>query len=446
MKQRKILIIAYYFPPFGGVPVQRILKFVKYLLEHNWYPVVLTVRDGYDHFHPNDHSLLRSIPDGMTIMRAKEMGITSRFIRFIRFLRCKSSVNTLIHKFRITSNTISIRLRKMLYNSLWFPDEKSYWIPGAIFKGLRLLLKEEISVIYATGYPWSAFLVGAILSKLKGIPLILDFRDAWTLNQRGLWDNRLHRYWEKKALLQASKVIFVTNYMREDYIKRYPRMNSGKFITITNGFNENDFGYLMDKCKKEKKFLITYTGTFNDNIPPLDIDRSPYYFLKGLARLLKNGNGNILKNIFIRFVGNFGENNKDLVKRLGLENAVEITGHVPHRKSIEFQLESDLLLLMISPCPGSKSTLTGKLFEYIGARRPILALVPDGEAKDLIVKERLGVAVRSKDIDGIENAIFKFYEEWKRNSLKLEGNGSAFRKYEMKVLAKKLVEAIDEII
>ena len=102
---------------------------------------------------------------------------------------------------------------------------------------------------------------------------------------------------------------------------------------------------------------------------------------------------------------------------MGLENVVEITGHVPHRKSIEFQLESDLLLLMISPCPGSKSTLTGKLFEYIGARRPILALVPDGEAKDLIVKERLGVAVRSKDIDGIENAIFKFYEEWTLNGL-----------------------------
>lgn len=445
MKQKKILIIAYYFPPFGGAPVQRTLKFIKYLTEHEWNPVVLTVLDGYDHFHPNDHSLLRNIPDSTTIIRAKEVGIISRFIRLIRFLRCKFPVGTYSYGGDKKYANKVIRLRKILYNSLWFPDEKSYWIPGAIFKGLQLLSREDISVIYVSGYPWSSFLVGAFLSKLKGVPLILDFRDAWTLNQRGLWDNRLHRYWEKKVLLQASKVIFVTNFMREGYIKRYPWMNSGKFITITNSFNEDDFGYLRGKCKKEKKFLITYTGTFNDNIPPLDIDRSPYYFLKGLVRLLRNDNGDMQKNIFVRFAGYFGENNKDFVKRLGLENVVEITGHVSHGKSIEFQLESDVLLLMISPCPESKSTLTGKLFEYIGARKPILALVPDGEAKDLIVKEGLGVAVEPKDIDGIEKAIFGLYKKWKLNSLKFGGNGSLFRKYEMSVLTKKFVEAIEGI-
>ncbi len=440
--QKKILMIAYYFPPFGGVPVQRTLKFIKYLPEYGWKPFVLTVLDGYDHFHPNDPSLLKKIPDGM-IIRAKEVGIVSSFIRF---LRRKSPVNTIIHKFLITSNTVSIRLRKILYNSLWFPDEKGYWIPGAIFRGLQLLTKQDIGIIYASGYPWSAFLVGAILNKLKGIPLVLDFRDAWTLNPRGLWDNRFQRFWESRVLLQASKAIFATNLMREDYIERYPWIDREKFITITNGFDYEDFkGFDGRKEKDSKKFLITFTGTFNDNVPPLDIDQSPYYFLKGLARLLKNDNSDIQKNIFIRFVGDFSENNRSFVKRLSLEDIVEITGHVSHGKSIEFQLESDLLLLIISPCPKSKSILTGKLFEYIGAKKPILALVPDGEAKDLIVKEGLGVAVEPKDIDGIEKAIFGLYEKWKLNSLKFGGNGSLFRKYEMSVLTKKFVEAIEGI-
>jgi glycosyltransferase involved in cell wall biosynthesis len=433
MKQKNILIIAYYFPPLGGVPVQRTLKFIRHLPEYEWNPVVLTVLDGYDHFHPNDPSLINKIPDGVEVIRTKEIGIASRVIRFFR---SKAPG-------RFTDEVV--RLRKLLYNSLLFPDEKNYWIPGAVLRGLQLLSKQNIGAIYASGYPWSAFLIGTILSKSKGIPLILDFRDAWTLNPRGLWNNRFQRFWESKVLLQASKAVFATNLMREDYVNRYPRIDRRKFITITNGYDSADFRRIEGEEKKNsKRFLITITGTFNDNVPPLDTDQSPYYFLKGLTRSLKNDNDNMLKNIFVRFVGDFGRNNKDFVKRLGLENVVEITGHVPHGKSIEFQLESDLLLLIISHCPESESILTGKLFEYIGARKPILALVPDGEAKDLIIKERLGITVGPNDIDGIKNAIFKFYKEWKQNSLKLEGNDCVFKKYEMKALTKKLVEAIEE--
>ncbi len=404
--------------------------------------MVLTVLDGYDHFHPNDPSLLRKIPDGMMIIRAKEISIVSRVVKF---LRRKSPVG--IYNRRGVKKFVSkvLKLRIILYNSLWFPDEKNYWIPGAVFKGLRLLSKQDIGVISASGYPWSAFLVGAILSKFKGIPLILDFRDAWTLNPRPLWDNHFQRFWENKVLLQASKVIFATNLIREGYIERYPWIDRRKFITITNGYEAADFRHIEGEEKKNsKRFLITITGTFNDSVPPLDVDQSPYYFLKGFARLLKNDNGDIPKNIFVRFVGNFGRNNEDFVKRLGLENVVEITGHVSHGKSIEFQLESDLLLLIISNCPESKSILTGKLFEYIGAKKPILALVPDGEAKDLIVREGLGVAVEPEDIDGVKNAIFEFYKKWKQNSLKLEGNDCVFKKYEMKALTKKLVDAIEE--
>ena len=434
LNMKKILMIAYYFPPFGGVPVQRTLKFVRYLPECGWEPTVLTVLNGYDHFHPKDHSLLRKIPDGVEVIRVRDISIIARVIKFIRSKVPEEFTNKIVW------------LRKQLYNTLLFPDEKNCWILGAVFKGLRLLSKQDIGVIYASGYPWSAFLVGAILSKFKGIPLILDFRDAWTLNPRGFWNSHFQRFWENRVLLQASKAIFATNLMREGYIERYPWIDRRKFITITNGFDYEDFkGFDGRKEKDSKKFLITFTGTFNDNVPPLDIDQSPYYFLQGLVRLLKNDNSDIRKNIFIRFVGDFSENNKDFVKRLGLENVVEITGHVPHGRSIEFQLESDVLLLMISPCPESKSTLTGKLFEYIGARKPILALVPDGEAKDLMVNEGLGVAVEPKDIDGIEKAIFGLYKKWKLNSLKFGGNGSLFRKYEMSVLTKKLVEAIEGI-
>lgn len=441
MNQKNILMIAYYFPPFGGVPVQRTLKFVKYLLSDGWKPVILTVRNGYDHFHPNDPALLEKIPTGVKVARTREMKI---FAKIIKYVRDKSPAR-LDGGGNDSKLTIRIlKLRKLLYNSLWFPDEKNYWIPGAISKGLWLLVKGDIQVIYVSGYPWSAFLVGAFLSILRGVPLILDFRDAWTLNPRKFWDSRFHRFWERLVLCQAEKVVFATNMMREGYIDRYPWIDKEKFITITNGYDYDDFKRFKGKKKKDKKkFLITFTGTFNDNIPPLDIDQTPYYFLQGLSKLLKEKD--IYEYIKVRFVGCFGKNNEALIRTMGLEDVIELTGHISHDGCIMYQTEADVLLLIIYPCEWSKLVLTGKLFEYIGARKPILALVPDGEAKDLIVNENLGITVGPKDVEGIKDSIFKLYNDWRQDKLKLEVDKSVFKKYEMKTLTKKLVEAIEGI-
>ncbi len=435
-------MIAYYFPPFGGVPVQRTLKFAKYLLEFGWNPLVLTVRNGYDHFHPNDPSLINKIPDEVEVIRTREIGAIAKVVRFLNRKIPKGSGKT-GKESRFTNKIL--RLRKLLYNTIWFPDEKNSWAPVAFVKGLRLLAKEDISIIYVSGYPWSAFLVGTFLSILGGVPLILDFRDAWTLNPRKLWDNWFQRFWEEVALRQASKVIFATNRMRENYIDRYPLIEIEKFITVTNGYDNDDFKrFRFKEGADDKTFLIAFTGTFNDNVPPLDIDQSPFYFLHGLSRLLKEID--ISKNIKICFVGDFGKNNKALVEEMGLENVVELKGHVSHDKCLQYQADADLLLLIIYTCEWSKSVLTGKLFEYIGARKPILALVPEGEAKDLITRERLGKTVDPRDIEGIKNTILAFYEEWKNNKLKLEENNCVFEKYEMRALTKRLVDVMEEAI
>lgn len=435
-------MIAYYFPPFGGVPVQRTLKFVKYLQKYGWDPLLLTVRDGYDPFHPNDSSLINKIPDGVKVVRVSEIGAIARTVIFL-YSKIRKGLNKTSKEGGVANKIL--KLRKLLYNTFWFPDEKNSWIPGAFIKGLQILAKEDISIIYVSGYPWSNFLVGTLLSKLGGVPLILDFRDAWTLNPRKLWDNWFQRFWEGVTLRQASKVIFVTNTMRENYIDRYPWMEIEKFITITNGYDNGDFERLRFKEREnDKKLLITFTGTFNDNVPPLDIDQSPFYFLQGLSMLLKEKD--ISRNIRICFIGNFGKNNEAFVKEMGLENVVELKGHISHDKCLQYQVDADLLLLIIYTCERSESVITGKLFEYIGARKPILALVPDGEAKDLIVKERLGKTVDPMNIEGIKNTILDFYEEWKSSDkLKFEENNSVLEKYEMRALTKKLVDILEEI-
>jgi glycosyltransferase involved in cell wall biosynthesis len=117
----------------------------------------------------------------------------------------------------------------------------------------------------------------------------------------------------------------------------------------------------------------------------------------------------VSNSLKVRFVGKFGENNTNLVQQLDLANVVELTGSVSHNKCIEYQIEADLLLIIIYSCNQNVPDLFGKLFEYIGAKNPILVLVLDCEAKDLIVKEKLGKTVVPKDIDGIKNAIFEYY-------------------------------------
>ena len=441
MKQKKILMIAYYFPPFGGVPVQRTLKFAKYLLKYGWNPLVLTVRDGYDHFNLNDPSLINKIPDKVEVIRTREIGVVARVVRFLNRKIPKGV--TKANREGGFANKI-LKLRKLLYNSFWFPDEKNSWIPGTFFKGLRLLAKEDISVIYVSGYPWSAFLVGTFLSMLSGIPLILDFRDAWTLNPRKLWDNRFQRFWECLVLRHASKAIFATNIMRESYIERYPWLYKEKFITITNGYDSDDFKHYEGKKKENNsKFIITFTGTFNDNVPPRDIDQSPYYFLQGLSRLLNEND--ISEKILVRFIGNIGNNNKILVKKMGLQDVVEFTGHISHDDCIKYQMKADVLLLIIYTCEWSKFVLTGKLFEYIGARKYILALVPDGEAKNLITNDGFGKTVGPNDIDGIKNTILELYNNWKQGGLKLKIDSSVFEKYEMDALTGKLTETLDGV-
>ncbi len=129
---------------------------------------------------------------------------------------------------------------------------------------------------------------------------------------------------------------------------------------------------------------------------------------------------------------------------MGLQDVVEFTGHISHDDCIKYQMKADVLLLIIYTCEWSKFVLTGKLFEYIGARKFILALVPDGEAKNLITNDGFGKTVGPKDIDGIKNTILELYNNWKQGGLKLKIDSSVFEKYEMDALTGKLAEALDE--
>ncbi len=403
---KKVLILAYYFPPLGGPGVQRTLGYVKYLKEFGWEPVILTV-DESTRFDIKDESLLKEIPEVIKIERTH-------------------------HKY------LPWGIRAALHK---IPDEFIGWLPSTYFKALEIMKKNDYDVIYTTGPPQTAHLIGYLLKKKTGKPLIVDFRDEWTqnpFNKYSFFYIGVNQWLEKKVLQNADAVVSVSEGITKG-LRTLINDKNNKFHTITNGYDESDFNNYKPKDTYGDKFRITYTGSFYGGYP--SGSRYPYTFFKIIGDLLKENriNKDDLKIIKI------GQEEK-LDPTIPEEN-IDYVGYVPHNEVFKYVKNTTILLLVVQTKNRMELAYTGKIFEYINSEKPILALVPkDGVAVDLIRKTNTGVVVEPDDVDGIKKAILDSYNKWKNNDLKIEPNWNVIKQYERKNLTKKLAQIFDELI
>ena len=154
----------------------------------------------------------------------------------------------------------------------------------------------------------------------------------------------------------------------------------------------------------------------------------------------------ISNKIEILFIGSFGKENERIVKELGLEGVVKIVGYVSHKQSIQYLKKSDALLLVIFSGKGDSGIYTGKIFEYLAAQKPILALVPDGIAANLILKSRAGVVVSPEDINAIKNAIYDMFSQYNKGIIKIEPDLSIIKKFERKKLTRNLASIFNDLL
>lgn len=395
---KKVLIIAYYFPPVGGGGVQRTSKFVKYLLRLGWEPLVLTVKEKiYRKTHRKlDVTLLDDILNGVRVVRTDSIDLAD----------ISKAVKTRIeaNPSRLSLKSLINKISGLIIN----PDSQMFWIPIATIEGLKLIKKYKIDVIYSTANPWSDHIIGAIIKKVTGRPWVADYRDAWNTNPYLVHSSRARKeiqlFLEKQVIKLADKVIFATEGMKKDYNQMF---EDGKFVTIRNGFDPDDF--ISAKPKKFFKFTILYSG----NIWPYT---RPYYFISAMSNWIKKY-PEIRKDIMINFLGIVDEETKSFIRKENLEDIVSLTGYLPHKESISLLLGADVLLLTIDE--GGKSILTGKIFEYLASGRPMLALVPPlGMAADLLRKEGRGeFIVGPRDVESIENKIMSLYIKYKNGCL-----------------------------
>jgi glycosyltransferase involved in cell wall biosynthesis len=384
---KRVLIVAYHFPPLGGIGVQRTLKFAKYLPQFGFEPIVLTVRNRS--IGVLDPTLLEEVPP--------EAKVIDTFSAEHRFLRASRLIGV---------------------SSKWFllPDAYIGWLPFAVRRGEAIIRKEDVDIIFATAPVFTSLLVGHLLKRKTGKPLVLDFRDSWTQNVFETYPTRLHLKLEEKmeslVLRSADHVVTTTAEMARALMEKYPFIRS-RCETIPNGFDSSDFGGL-ERSASSDRFTITYTGRLYGV-------RTARPFLTALSSLV--GRNRILRDkMRVVVAGPKHESTLRLVQELGLEDIVEIKGFLSHRESLQLMVNTDVLLLVMSQeevVGNGIGTLMipGKTLEYLAAKRPILALAPEGAVSELVRRTGSGVVVSPEEVGAIEEAILDLFGRWPTGTL-----------------------------
>lgn len=409
---RNVLVIAYYFPPMGLSGVQRTLKFVKYLPQFGWNPIVLTASPGA--YYAFDETLIEEIPE-------------------IKIYRTNEDITKLVKKKDNSAlkypNTFGQKLRKMITQTFIQPDSRIFWKKSALKLADQIIKENNIDVILATAPPFTDFLIANELSAKYDIPYMLDYRDLWVDNAFYFYATYFHKMYaeklELKVLTKSSRVVVTTRYMKELLLKRYKLLTHNDINIISHGFDKEDFDVEYKSKINNNKFVITHSGLFPD-------DLTPKYFLKALSNFFKK-NPDAKKDTEVRFIGLMRKNHIRYIRRYKLTENVMMTGYISHKESVSYLLASNILWMMITNNVATPS----RLYEYIGAKKPILINAPDGNIKQTALDSNAAIATEVKDLKAIEAAISRFYELWKTNYLPQIDNDYS-EKFERKNLTEVL--------
>jgi len=441
--EKKVLIISYYFPPIGGAGTMRVLKFMKYLPTFNWEPVVLTVKSPYSYM--KDYSIEKEIKNNNNIFYTSAFLLGNFFRRFFKYkpkinINNKKKVALLKTIFAIFKK-IFIFFKNIFYTLFFCPDEYIGWIPFAVIKGMKIIKEKEIDIIFTSGPPNSVHLIGLLLKKITGKKWVIDCRDLW--NQYCLNYNpyniriksKIDEYMERAVVVNSDGIIVVSDTMKNQLLERFPYIKNEKFTVITNGYDPSDFENILPFTYK-KKFVIIHYGT-------LFRWRKPDNFFKALKNVIYK-HADFRDDILIVFMGIIHENTLKYVDSLGLNSYLEIINYKPYYESLHYLKGANIFLLIPGELSFNENMLTAKLFDYMGAEKPILALTTDGALKDLIEKYSLGIAVYNDNIDEIENAVYKFYLDFKLK--KDTYNPKDCSVFERKFITKQLSELLDDVM
>jgi glycosyltransferase involved in cell wall biosynthesis len=413
---KKVLVITYYWPPSGGAGVQRWVKFIKYFKDQNINPFIISVDPDFASYPLIDNSLKNDIPDNTNVYLTK----TNEPYSFYK------KINNNQTPYAGFANegrpNFFQKIARFIRGNFFIPDSRKGWNNFAYKKAVEILEKENIDTVITTSPPHSTQLIGLKLKETQNIKWIADLRDPWT--DIYYYKSMLHTKWakqkdlnyEKRVIEKSDKVVVVSDSIKQLLLNKSNLVKESKIHIIPNGFDEDDF--LVSSKNNNSKFLLSYVGTITKDYP-----------LDSIKKSISN------LNINLEFTGKADEPTKLL-----LNEVASFNNHVKHKESINLLLASDMLLLVIPKISNNKGILTGKLFEYLGARKPILCIGPtDGDAAKIIEECKAGKTFDYSD----ENGIYDFIETYMSNEFIFENKN--YLKYSRRNLTKNLSKILTDM-
>jgi len=430
---RKVLVITYYWPPSGGAGVQRWLKFVKYLRDFGWEPVIYTPENP--EAPAIDYSLQKDIPENLTVIKRRIWEPYSLYKRITGLKQDeKIKAGFLSEKKKPSfAENLAVRIR----GNLFIPDARKFWIKPSV-KFLTEYLKENpVDAIVSTGPPHSMHMIALGIKKRLNIPWLADFRDPWTnidfygeLKLLKVADKKHHQM-EKSVLIKSDAVSVISRTMAIDF----NRLVNRQYEVITNGFDEDDI-ISFPENEKDEKFSIVHIGSMNHA-------RNPIVLWRALSELLKE-NVELKNDIEIKLVGPVDISVKGFIEKYKLDDFVTYIEYLPHNESVILQKKAQVLLLVINNTPNANMVVTGKLFEYIASGTPILCIGPEnGDAAEIIRNTETGLISGFDDVEKMKINIFEYYYKFKDGSLDTKSAG--LMNFSRKNLTKKIVGLLDRI-
>jgi hypothetical protein len=400
----RILIISYLFPPAGGIAVQRALSLAKYLPASGFEVHVL--RAGNAAAPVTDPGLRRQVPYEVSVHSAftPEINFWLRHAVWTWLSGCrKGSATTQAspHSSPLASSRGLKGLVKKLIRKILCPEPEVLWFPFAIREAIRIVQRHAIDVVMVTVPPFSVFLVGnALKRRFPHLTYVADFRDEWISFylkdfefQSSGGTRRRALQIERDTVESADLVVAVTKSSLREIQNRYPGQPDEKFRCISNGFDPEAFKDYRTRQNREKRLIVTHVGTVYKTA-------SPRYYLDALDELPEE----IRSGIETRFVGRIDEAERQQFE--GRKSIVKMLGFMPQAEALRAMEETDCLLLTMT----NEISVPGKLYEYLAARKPIIALSPEGgEVYELISGIRAGWCVDHRERAAIQSLMRRIY-------------------------------------
>jgi len=434
---KTVLIITYYWPPAGGPGVQRVLKFAKYLPQFGWRPIILTVRNG--EYPAIDNSLINDIPDNLIVHKTNTLEPSGFYRKFVGMKPGEAiPVAVLTEK----NPSLKKRISNWIRANLFIPDAKIGWIPFAVKKGKKIIKTARPDIILSSSPPPTVHLIACKLAKWSGIKWVADFRDPWTniyhYHNAPKWrlaksiDSRM----EQKVLTAANSAITVT----EGFFDISPVCATH---VLPNGFDPDDYRNITPNISAKKQNRSSFTICYMGSLKTRQYVDSFFNSLVNLQRQYKNTD----MQITLKIIGVVEQSVRGKIQKYENDIRIIFTGYLDHQSALREAADSDMLVMFIGKSNIAGRILTGKLFEYLMLKKPILAYGPlNGAAHQILQATNVGMMFDYEDVFEPQHYIEQLIENRRKNKPVITINSEEVERYNRVELTKKLAKIFEDLL